>query len=274
MIIWGKIVGASIGCILYGPIGILVGLVFGHILDNGLRSIKYIPRHSVEARTIFFKTVFQTMGYLAKIDGVVSENEIKVAREIMQNDFHLNESQVALAMQYFNEGKNIKFDLVHSMKIFKAACGKHSDLRRFFVELQVKITMADHFLHEAEHGRLVYICSTLNIPLAELEYQLRAYGYNYYQQTAYSHQSNQQNSKSGYTYTKPTHDPLAAAYSLLGVSPHDNIKTIKAAYRRLVSKYHPDKLLAKGLPPEMMTVAKEKTQNLTIAYALIVRSRE
>jgi len=240
MIIWGKLVAATIGGILYGPIGILVGLVFGHVFDNGLRAITRAPRHSAEARTVFFKAVFQTMGYLAKIDGVVSEKEIQVAREIMRNDFNLNSVQTSLAMQYFNEGKNKNFDLENSMRIFKAACGRYSDLRRFFLELQVKAAMADNILHEAERGRLVYICGTLNIPLTELDYQLRVYGYNYYQQSAYSQQNAKQNYSSNYTYTKPTPDPLAAAYNLLGVAPHDNIKTIKSAYRKLISKNHPD----------------------------------
>ena len=46
-------------------------------------------------------------------------------------------------------------------------------------------------------------------------------------------------------------------------------KEIKRAYRRLLSQHHPDKLVAKGLPEEMMTIAKEKTQEIISAYELI-----
>ena len=36
-----------------------------------------------------------------------------------------------------------------------------------------------------------------------------------------------------------------------------------------MSQHHPDKLIAKGLPPEMMEVAKQKTQDIQAAYDLI-----
>jgi DnaJ like chaperone protein len=36
-----------------------------------------------------------------------------------------------------------------------------------------------------------------------------------------------------------------------------------------MSQHHPDKLMAKGLPPEMMESAKQKTQEIQAAYDLI-----
>ncbi|MDF5331727.1 molecular chaperone DjlA, partial [Vibrio parahaemolyticus] len=38
---------------------------------------------------------------------------------------------------------------------------------------------------------------------------------------------------------------------------------------KLMNEHHPDKLMAKGLPPEMMNVAKEKSQEIQNAYDLI-----
>lgn len=270
MVIWGKVVGAAIGLVLYGPAGLVLGLVFGQLFDNGIRTILNSPLHTAEVRSVFFKTVFQTMGYIAKLNGVVSENEIKVARDIMLHDFHLNHNQMLLAIQFFNEGKAHSFNLEATMNKFKAVCGRYENLRRFFLELQVKAAMADKILGENERGRLVYICGRLGIPLSELDYQLQSYGYNFYDNHA-----NQRRHTKSETYQKPSQSSaLNAAYNLLGVSPSDNLKTIKSAYRRLISKYHPDKLMAKGLPIEMMNIAKEKTQQLTVAYDLIMRSRE
>jgi len=270
MIIWGKVVGATIGLVLYGPAGLVLGLVFGQLFDNGIRTILNSPLHTAEVRSVFFKSVFQTMGYIAKLNGVVSENEIKVARDIMLHDFHLDHNQMLLAIQFFNEGKSHEFELEATISRFKAVCGKYENLRRFFLELQVKAAMADKVLGDNERGRLVYICGRLGIPLSELEYQLQAYGYNFYTNSA--NKKNHANT-AGYQQNSQS-SALSAAYNLLGVSPNDNLKTIKSAYRRLISKYHPDKLMARGLPLEMMNIAKEKTQQLTVAYDLIMRSRE
>ena len=278
MIIWGKVFGALIGFILIGPPGFILGVVFGHIFDKGLSKALHTPKHAAVIRLIFFKSVFQTIGYLAKVDGVVSEREVQVARNIMLNDFNLDKRQMLMAIGYFNDGKKPNFDLDGVLNNFKSIASSHTDLRRFFLELVVKASVADKVLRDAQRAKLITICNTLGIQLSELEYQLRIYGYSSTTQTNNSQRhytSNRgYNSYSGAS-SNSSHidDQLSAAYNLLGVKATDNIKTIKNAYRRLMSKYHPDKLVAKGLPPEMMDIAKEKTQHIAAAYALIMRSR-
>ena len=63
-------------------------------------------------------------------------------------------------------------------------------------------------------------------------------------------------------------------YEVLGVERSADSAELKKAYRRLMSQNHPDKLVAKGLPEEMMTVAKKKTQKIAKAYELIRESRK
>ena len=41
-----------------------------------------------------------------------------------------------------------------------------------------------------------------------------------------------------------------------------------------MSQHHPDKLIAKGLPPAMMDAAKEKTQDIQAAYDLISKQNK
>ena len=90
-------------------------------------------------------------------------------------------------------------------------------------------------------------------------YQQQHSGY----QGGYQHQSQQ--SSSG-----PTLDD---AYKVLGVTAADDQPTVKRAYRRLMNENHPDKLVAKGLPPEMMEMAKEKAQQIQAAYDLICKAK-
>ena len=66
---------------------------------------------------------------------------------------------------------------------------------------------------------------------------------------------------------------LSDAYEVLGVSENASDAEVKKAYRRLMSQHHPDKLASKGLPEEMMQLAKEKTQEIKLAYEQIKRSR-
>lgn len=283
MIIWGKIVGAILGLIMYGPVGLILGLVFGQVFDNGLRTLLRTPVHATNVRQVFFKTVFQTLGYLAKADGIVSEREVQITRNIMLHDFQLDKQQMLLAIGFFNEGKSTNFSIGNALNNFKNVCGNYVDLRRFFLEIIVKVALADKILRDSQRDRLLFICSALNIPLGELEYQLRVYGFgnnaNYYQKTStnqrtYANQrTNNQYKNQQYTQNTSS-DALSAAYTLLGVKSSDNVKIIKASYRKLMSKYHPDKLMSKGVPPAMLDFAKEKTQQISSAYALIMRHRE
>jgi DnaJ like chaperone protein len=48
---------------------------------------------------------------------------------------------------------------------------------------------------------------------------------------------------------------------------------VKRAYRKLVSQYHPDKLVSRGLPEEMMEVAKTRVREINTAYDQIKAAR-
>ncbi len=55
---------------------------------------------------------------------------------------------------------------------------------------------------------------------------------------------------------------------MLGIKEGDDVKTIKRAYRKLMGEHHPDKLVAKGLPPEMMEIAKQKAQAIQVKLTI------
>jgi len=67
---------------------------------------------------------------------------------------------------------------------------------------------------------------------------------------------------------------LTQAYALLGVDVSASDSEVKKAYRRMMSQHHPDKLVSKGLPEEMIKLANEKTQQIKKAYDLIKAKRD
>ena len=66
---------------------------------------------------------------------------------------------------------------------------------------------------------------------------------------------------------------LRDAYQALGVSAEDADAVIKKSYRRLMSENHPDKLVAKGVPDEMIKLATARSQDISSAYAVIKTAR-
>ena len=66
---------------------------------------------------------------------------------------------------------------------------------------------------------------------------------------------------------------IGDAYKILGVSPDDDMATIKKAYRKLVRQYHPDIIKSQGKGEEYMKEATAKTQEINQAYEMIKKAR-
>ena len=56
------------------------------------------------------------------------------------------------------------------------------------------------------------------------------------------------------------------AYVILGVTEDMSFKDIKVAYQRKRKEFHPDTLLSKGLPEELLEKAKEKFIEIQSAF--------
>ncbi len=66
---------------------------------------------------------------------------------------------------------------------------------------------------------------------------------------------------------------LDDAYKALGVTKENTDQEIKRAYRKLMSQYHPDKLIGQGLPKDMIDVATEQAKEIQLAHDLIQKTR-
>ena len=84
------------------------------------------------------------------------------------------------------------------------------------------------------------------------------------------------NPKGGPFYVKKIFVSYSAQISCMKSLGHKDLKSLvssksetKKAYRRMMSQHHPDKLVSKGLPEEMIKLATEKTQKIREAYDLI-----
>jgi DnaJ like chaperone protein len=63
-------------------------------------------------------------------------------------------------------------------------------------------------------------------------------------------------------------------YGVLGVEPQIDDESLKAAYRRLIREHHPDRLIARGVPADFLSVATDKMARINAAYDIIRRQRK
>jgi len=258
---WGKLVGGAFGFMLGGPLGAVLGAALGHKFDSGLGSIMNDETLGIGAtervQTAFFTATFSIMGFLAKSDGRVSEDEIQVARQIMDR-MQLAPEQKKAAMLLFNQGKQDDFPFEDVLEQFRVECARRTSLVQMFLEIMIATAMADGVLHADEKKILYQVSDHLHYPRKFFDRLLSmVHGQQHY---AGSSQGQR-------TVT------LDDAYAVVGVDKSATDAEVKKAYRRLMSQHHPDKLVSKGLPEEMITLAKEKTQEIRAAYEDIKKSR-
>ena len=260
---WGKLIGGALGFMVAGPIGLLVGAFIGHQFDKGMVRIgrtgqaegaggpRWVPGASSRQRVqgTFFNATFSVMGHVAKADGRVTRDEIDAAEELIAS-LRLSPEMRRQAIEFFRQGKSPDFDLDAVLDQLKMLGFGRRILLQVFVEIQLRAALADGRLDPRERAVLLHICRRLGIPAPDFEAMAGAA---------------QAESRYGGPRGTVTMN-LDDAYATLGVPSTASDDELKRAYRKLMSQHHPDKLIAKGLPPEMIQVATEKAKEISTAY--------
>jgi len=246
---WGTFIGGTLGYVFGGPIGALIGAALGGNLDRGIKmGDQFDTGNQERVQLAFFTTTFSVMGHIAKADGHVSAQEISSAKNIMAQ-MQLSAQQQKAAIKLFDQGKATSFPLEEVLHQFKKECHGRRNLLQMFIEIQIATALADGKIDNTEKRILHTIGEILGFSRSQIEHLFNI--------------ANGAKASVSETLT------LAQAYKILGVDKGSSEAEIKKAYRRLMSQHHPDKLVAKGLPDEMIALATEKTQEIRKAYDLI-----
>lgn len=259
-----KLIGAFIGLYFAGFWGGLAGLFIGHLIDQSKPTQGMASRvraSMAEQQQVFFQTLFQLMGRLAKSDGRVTEEEIELAKAVMQR-LRLSPEAQRQAQELFNQGKSEHFNVEQALANFIRIVRSKAS-HRTMLEILLLSAYADGYLSLEEKSLLSQIYRHLGMSEAEYNHineQIK--------RQAHFHQGYQRQAG------QSSPDLLKAAYEVLEVESSASDAEVKKAYRKLMSQNHPDKLSSQGLPDEMIELAKERTQEIQSAYELIKKSRK
>ena len=258
----GLVLGALIG-LTGGLSGMLFGAAIGYYLDKLIRSVAGVESWTqAKAQTAFFDATFCVMGKIAKADGQVTAKEIEYAKTVMTR-MQLTEALRKRAIECFSQGKDPVFDIVQVLEPLRRALVNNASVKQMFIEIQLQAALIDGQFSQAEGLILGQVCQLLGITQREFEAVT---------ERMKAEQSFHQSGGQG-QFEGSGNAGLKQAYGVLGVAPDCDAKSLKMAYRKLMSQHHPDKLVARGLPDEMMQIAKQKTQEIQAAYDAIKKSR-
>lgn len=257
-----KIIGAILGFLVGGPLLALLGFVVGSFFDRGLGQAMRFNYGAERERIqgIFFDTVFRVMGHIAKADGRVCESEVAQAEAIIAQ-LGLSGARRQDAIAKFKQGSDSSFALEPQMSDFMSVAKAQPLLRQMLLEALLAMALADGDMADAERDIVTRVAGYLGVSGQEFQRLLDM-----------MMAQRQFHGGSAGGQTSSAFD-LKKAYQALGVDESISDADLKRAYRKLMSQHHPDKLIAKGVPEDMMKLATEKAQEIQVAYDLIKKNR-
>lgn len=259
--LYGKLVAGAIGFLVLGPFGLLLGLAIGHAFDRGLNATFALgsPEQVQKIQALFFECCFSLLGLIAKADGRVSKAEIEHTEQIM-TQLGVVGNHRAQAIAYFKAGAAEDFQSEPLIAQFIEISRGHKRVHQTLLVFLISMAQADGVFDAAERQVLQDCAAQLGFNSAAFQRLL---------QMAQAQQHfHQQVPGAG------SASMLSDAYTALGLSSDCSDGELKRGYRKLMSQHHPDKLIAQGVPGDMVRLATEKTQDIQAAYETIKNSRK
>ncbi len=242
---FGKIIGGTIGFALGGPLGAIAGAAFGHTFDAGNDELETRYQNNLlsngeTAQLTFFVATFSMLAKLAKADGQITQEELKSINDFMENDLSLNYRSQNVAMNIFQTALDSPGTFFDFAAQFYTEFRLQPRLLEVMIDILLRVSAADGEMNNKEEELILAAVKIFNFSESRYK-QLKA------------------------KYIKE----VDRYYAILNSSRADTDHTIKQQYRKLVQEYHPDKILAKGLPEEFTKFANDKFIEIQEAYEMV-----
>lgn len=250
-----KWIGGILGFMSGGPLGALAGYALGSLLEKSGKLDEWFPRmdgaESVQGhRNSFLFSLLVMASYIIRADGKVMHSEMEFVRRFLRANFGeaaVEEGQQIL-LNLFEQRKQMdqRDPLAFRKTIYD--CGQQIaanlpyEERLQLLSFLADIAKSDGHVCEAEIAALKEVAVSMGLSEREVESMLHLQG-----------------------------DSLEAAYQVLEVEPTATNEEIRAAYRKLALKHHPDRVASLG--EDIRKAAEKKFQQINNAKERIYQAR-
>ena len=255
---YGKWIGGIVGFMAAGPLGALAGYAIGSMLENNDESNysgggyggRTYENPAYGQRNSFLFSMLVMASYIIKADGKVMHSEMEFVRQFLRVNF--GEAAVAegnqILLNLFEQRKQMDANNPQAFKNTIYECGMQIrqnmgyEERLQLLSFLAKIAQSDGSVCQAEIEALKEVATAMGMSAQEVESMLNLGGHT-----------------------------LEQAYKVLEIEPTATDDEVKAAYRKLALKHHPDRVATLG--EDVKKAAEEKFQQINNAKEMIYKAR-
>ena len=232
MSIWGSLLGGIVGFSFGGPIGALIGSMIGGRLSSSRRTA--FRQGFAQQQQIFAISLIILTAKLAKVDGHVSKEELIAVKEKLK----IPEHEIDQVGKIFNKAKEDSLGYEPYAQQIAQIYGKNSPVLDEVINILFYIAEADGKVSDSETNYIKNVSNIFGLNTNQFE-SIR-------ESREGSHKQN--------------------PYIILGCDPNDDLQSIRKKYLKLSKEHHPDALISKGLPKELVAESEKKLAAINSAY--------
>ena len=234
MSIWGSLIGGMIGFSLGGPLGLLLGSLIGGKISRA-RSRGF--QSFAHPQQMFAISLIVLTAKLAKADGQVSKEELVAIKDKLK----IPDSEIDQVGKIFNKAKDESTGYEPYAQQIGQIYKKNPAVLDEVINILFYIAESDGNVSASELNMIQHIAQIFG--LSDQQFQ------------------SIQESRKGSDKLNP--------YIMLNSKPDDDIQTIRKRYLKLSKEHHPDLLISKGIPIEVIDESKKKMRAINSAWSQI-----
>ena len=233
MSIWGSLIGGIIGFSFGGPFGALLGSFIGGKISSNSNNFKNAFTQN-QSQQIFALALIVLSAKLSKADGLVTKEELIAIKEKLK----IPNTEIDQVSKIFNKAKDDPLGYEPYAKQIGEIFRGNFNVLEEVINILFYIAESDGKVSDSEYKMIEDIAKIFGLTYKQFE-------------------SVKESRKSS--------DRLNP-YLVLESSPNDDLKTIRKNYIRLSKEHHPDLLVSKGVPSEVINESKKKMRAINSAW--------
>ena len=239
MSIWGSLIGGFVGFSFAGPIGALIGSMVGGRISSARRS--GFQRNFAPPQQVFAIALIILTAKLAKADGQVSKEELIA----IKNKLKIPDHEIDQVGKIFNKAKEDSLGYEPYAQQIAQIYKKNPAVLDEVINILFYIAESDGKVSDSEIAMIRNIARIFGINQRQFE---------------------------GIRESRKGSDKLNP-YVVLGCDPNDDFASIRKKYLNLSKAHHPDVLVSKGVPKEVIEESKKKMRAINSAFDQIEKMK-